>query len=368
MKKLGFGLMRLPLVDKEDPKNEIDLEEAKSLIDKFIESGFTHFDTAYMYHGEKSEETFRELVVKRYPRNSFTVTDKMPMMRIEKKEELEKIFNQQLERCGVDYFDYYWLHSLTKDYYEKAEEIDAFDFILKKKEEGKIKHIGFSYHDSAELLDEILTKHPEVECVQLQINYVDWEDENIQSRKCYEVCLKHDKDIMIMEPVKGGSLAEVPEEVEELFKSINPDKSIASWAIRFAASLDKVIYVLSGMTEMWQLEDNIEILDDFKPLDENEKKTLEKAVEIIKSSITIPCTACYYCTDGCPENISIPEYFSLYNDYKEYGKFSNTYFNNIRNNNGSPSDCIACGQCEEQCPQHIEIIKWLEEIAELEER
>ncbi len=368
MKRLGYGLMRLPLIDKEDPKSNIDMEETKKLVDKFMERGFTHFDTAYMYHREKSEDTFRELVTERYPRESYTVTDKMPMMYIEKEEDLEEKFNEQLKRTGVDYFDYYWLHSLTYNYYKKAEEVNAFDFIIKKKAEGKIKHIGFSYHDNAELLDEILTKYPEVECVQLQINYIDWEDENIQSRKCYETVLKHGKDVMVMEPVKGGSLAKVPEEVEALFKEINPNDSVASWAIRFAGSLDKVIYVLSGMTDMDQLEDNMNIFDNFKPLDEREMEAIGKAVEIIKSSIAIPCTACRYCVEDCPQNIAIPEYFALYNGYKQYGSFSGTYFNNLTRDFGKPSTCIECGQCEEQCPQHIEIISWLKEVVELAEK
>lgn len=229
MKKLGFGAMRLPQIEA-DGQWVIDMETTKKMFDAYLAAGFTYFDTAYMYHGGKSETTLRELVVKRYPRDAFTITDKLPLSGKPGADEMEGIFNEQLVRCGVDYFDYYWLHGVNRQNYEHAEKVGAFGFIQQKKAEGKTKHIGFSYHDTAELLDEILTAHPEVEYVQLQINYLDWEDEKIQSRKCYEVCVKHQKPVIVMEPIKGGRLAGLPEEAERLFKAKEPESSIASWA------------------------------------------------------------------------------------------------------------------------------------------
>jgi predicted aldo/keto reductase-like oxidoreductase len=366
-KKLGFGCMRLPVTDASD-MTSIDMEQMCTMVDTFLEKGFTYFDTAYMYHDFKSEVFLKEALVDRHPRETYTVATKLPTMMLKNQEDLERIFNEQLEKTGLEYFDYYLLHNLNVVNYKTAVKLDAYSFIKEKKTAGKIKHIGFSYHDSAELLDEILTAYPDIEFVQLQINYMDWENESIQSRKCYEVAVKHQKPVIVMEPVKGGTLANVPEEVSALFKSENAEASVASWAIRYAASLDNVKIVLSGMSNMDQLQDNMAQTIDFKPLDSKEISVVKKAVELLNNAITVPCTACLYCVEGCPKNIAIPNYFALYNAVKYGGrasdfKIESLYYANLTKEHGKASDCIACGKCEVSCPQHIEIIKHLGDVA-----
>ncbi len=365
-KKLGFGLMRMPLIDPDKPKT-VDIDHVCQMVDTFLERGFTYFDTAYMYHSFKSEKITKEVLVDRHPRHSYTLTTKLPIMFLKSEEDNQRIFDEQLEKCGVDYFDYYLLHNLGVDHYDMAKRFKSFEFVSKLKAEGKVKHIGFSFHDSAELLDEILTEHPEMEFVQLQINYIDWENESIQSLKCYEIARKHNKPVIVMEPIKGGSLIDIPKEAQEILKNDQPNMSMASWAIRFAASHEGIMMVLSGMSSLEQLIDNTSYMSDFKPMTSHEFKLIDDVVEIIKKSIIIPCTGCQYCVDGCPKNIPIPKYFTLYNaDKQSLNKGFSTqqmYYENTAATHGKASDCIGCKQCEKSCPQHLPIVEHLKTIA-----
>lgn len=366
-KKLGFGLMRLPLLDPNDQKS-IDMEQLKKMVDLFLDRGFTYFDTAYMYHDFASERAVKTALVERHARDCFTLTSKLPTMMLKTKEDQERIFNEQLEKCGVEYFDYYLLHALTKVTYETAQRLGSFDFVQQKKKEGKVRHIGISFHDSAELLEEILSAHPEIELVQIQLNYLDWDNKVIQSRQCYETIRRHGKEVLVMEPIKGGTLAKVPQRAAELLKGAEPDKSIPSWAIRFAASHEGVKMVLSGMSTLAQLDDNTSYMQDFKPFTPAEYDLVKKVVGIINEAITVPCTACHYCTKGCPKHIAIPEFFSIYNNHcqapMEGFSTQKFYYDTlIDHGSGKASACIGCKQCERMCPQHIEITKYLRDVA-----
>ena len=369
MKKLGFGMMRLPLPDP-NAQGQVDLAQVCAMVDTFLEQGFTYFDTAYMYHDFNSERIVRQTLVERHPRDCFTLATKLPLalMKDDAPEEQERIFQEQLEKCGVDYFDYYLLHNMNPETYARAQRLDSFAFLREKKAAGLVRNIGFSFHATAQLLDEILTAHPEVDFVQLQINYLDWESESVQSRKCYEAAVRHEKPVVVMEPVKGGTLAHMPEEAESLLKAAHPDWSLPAWGIRYAASLPNVMVVLSGMSNLEQVRDNTGYMADFQPLSAADQQVLAQAAEVIRKAQVIPCTACRYCVAGCPQHIAIPEYFELYNAIRRMGgrgvESQKARYQMHRRDHGAASDCVNCGQCESACPQHIQVPQWLEKVAE----
>lgn len=371
VKKLGFGTMRLPLTDRDDPKS-IDLEQVKKMADMFVERGFCYFDTAYPYHGEESENAVRKAVTERFPRKDILLADKMPIVRVKSTQDYDKFFNEQIKRCGVDYFDFYLLHNMGRDRYINTERYGGFEFAERLKKKGAVRKIGFSFHDDADTLDRILTEHPEVDFVQLQINYLDWDGAVAQSGRCYNTAVKHNKDVIVMEPVKGGTLAQLPPKAMELFKSFYGDKSeempsSASLAVRYAASLDKVKIVLSGMSDLAQLDDNTSYMCDFKPISEDERRLVEDITTVLKSSIKVPCTGCRYCLEECPVNINIPDYFGLLNLYAVTGKKTNMYYERYSMNHSKASECLKCGACEGICPQHIDIRGFIEEFAKLYE-
>lgn len=372
MKKLGFGLMRLPLTDPNDATS-IDIEQVNQMVDVFLENGFTYFDTAWMYCGFKSEDAVKTAIIERHDRNSFTLATKLHALYINSFDDRDRIFNEQRRKTGAEYFDYYLLHDVGAEHYEIYKKYDCFTWLSEKKKQGLVKNIGFSFHDGADLLDRVLTEHPEMDFVQLQINYLDWESEGVQSRRCYEVAVKHGKKVIVMEPVKGGTLAKVPAAAEKLFKENLPDMSAASWAIRFAAGLENVITVLSGMSNMQQLADNVSFMRDFKKLSDKELDVIKRATDIINASVAIKCTGCSYCTEGCPMKIAIPKYFSLYNaDLQEIAEKGwtphGTYYENLTKTFGKASKCVGCGQCESVCPQHLPVIKHLKTVAEYFEK
>lgn len=362
-KKLGFGCMRLPILNGKT--EQIDDEAFCRMIDSYMEQGFVYFDTAYPYHNQKSEEAIKRCLVQRYDRETFYLADKMPVWLVQKQADYQKYFDIQLERCGVEYFDFYLLHAMNRERLNDTEEKGGFAFIKKMKEEGRIRHIGFSFHDTAEVLDEILTKHPELEFVQLQINYYDWESETVQSRKCYETAVKHGVPVIVMEPVKGGTLANMVGEPARLLKGLCSDASFASFAIRYAASLENVMLVLSGMSDEKQLADNTSYMREFTPLSDKEKETIEAVVQELAKMPTIACTKCRYCVEGCPKKILIPELFSDYNMSVQFGvndQNRGSYAHHTAEN-GAAGDCIRCGKCETQCPQHLPIRELLEKVA-----
>jgi len=365
-KKFGFGCMRLPLFNKED-QTSFDFKTINQLMDTFIEKGFTYFDAAYTYHSYHCEEAVKKALIDRHKRDEYTLATKMPMRDIHSAEEQKRVFDEQCANCGVESFDYYLLHNIGVNSYKTACELDTFAFCYQKKQEGKIKKIGMSFHDTPELLEEILAAHhEELDFVQLQINYIDWENPGIQSRRCYEVARKYNLPISVMEPCKGGVLANVPEKAEKLMKDYNPQLSISSWAIRFAASQEGVFMVLSGMNTMEQVLDNTSYMADFKPLNDEEMGIIKQVIDIINAETAIQCTACRYCEHGCPKNIAIPDYFALYNSAKRQKvNFSSqqVYYNNISSKRGKAKDCVDCKQCEKACPQHLPITDYLRDVS-----
>ena len=361
--KLGFGLMRLPMLGE-----EVDVEQVKEMVDLFLGAGFTYFDTAYGYINGKSEQAIKTALVERYPRESFQLATKLPAWAGPKTaEEAQQMFYTSLERTGAGYFDFYLLHNLGDTRTESFEKFGIWEFAKARKEEGLIRHLGFSFHDTADKLDAILTAHPDMEFVQLQINYADWEDPRVQSRLCHEVARKHGKPVIIMEPVKGGSLVNLPEPVAKVFRDADPGSNLPSWALRFAASVDGLIVALSGMSSVEQMKDNLKTMKDFQPMTEEEYKVIDKARAALNAIPHIPCTSCQYCVKGCPMEINIPGVFEAMNkqyvfNHPEAAKGSYGW-NTSRG--GKASNCIQCGQCEGACPQHIDIINRLQTAVEM---
>lgn len=355
---LGFGLMRLP-----HKGLGIDIKQTSEMVDIFLENGFTYFDTAFIYPG--SEDAIRKALVERHPRESFTLATKLLAMAAPTEAMAKKELQTSLKRTQAGYFDYYLLHSIMNNNWKRYDKFNLWEFVKEEKEKGTIKHYGFSFHAGPDLLDKLLTEHPDVDFVQLQINYADWENKNIQSRLNYEVARKHGKQIVVMEPVKGGKLANPPEAVKKIFDEVNPGASYASWAIRFVASLDGILAVLSGMSNVEQMRDNTSFMKDFRPLNDREKEAIIKAQKIFGELPEIPCTSCRYCTKGCPKNIPIPDIFKIMNKRTFNGNLEEAtaeYKALTANGNGADA-CIRCLQCENACPQHIRITEELQKCA-----
>ena len=359
-KNFGFGCMRLPMNG-----DQVDIAETTRMVDEFLAQGFNYFDTSHGYIGGKSELALKECLTSRYPREAYSLTDKLTDSYFKTETDIRPFFESQLEACGVDYFDFYLMHSQNADNFKKFKACRAYETAFALKAEGRIRHVGLSFHDRAEVLDQILTEYPQIEVVQIQFNYLDYDDIAVQSRKCYEVCRKHGKPVLVMEPVKGGSLVNLPEEAKKALDDLHGG-SPASYAIRFAAGFPGMMMVLSGMSDLEQMKDNLSYMRDFKPLNETELAAVNKVQEIFHKMNMIPCTACRYCVEGCPKQISIPDLFAIMNIKQLHHDWNADYYyyEEVHTAPGRrASDCLKCGKCEKICPQHLPIRKLLEEIA-----
>ncbi len=358
-KNFGFGCMRLPMKN-----GEVDEEDFKQMIDAFLDGGFNYFDTAHGYLQGKSETALRDCLVARYPRNRFVLTNKLTNFYFKNEAEVRPFFESQLKICGVDYFDFYLMHAQSKENFAFFKKCRAYEQALEWKKEGKIRHFGISFHDTAEVLEQILFEYPQIEVVQIQLNYVDYDDPAVQSRKCLEVCNRFHKPVIVMEPVKGGNLVRLPEEARKYLEELGT-ASTASYAIRFAAGCEGVFMTLSGMSDRAQMNDNLSFMKDFTPLNEKERRAIDQVCAVFRSMHLIPCTACRYCTEGCPKKISIPDLFSCMNAKNIYHDWNADYYYTqvYTKNNGKASACIGCGKCEKACPQHLPIRSLLKEVA-----
>ena len=358
-KNFGFGCMRLPMNG-----DEVNLEETKQMVDAFLDAGFNYFDTAHGYIQGKSETALKACLTSRYPRDKYILTNKLSGGFFKTEADIRPLFESQLEACGVDYFDFYLMHAQGEGCYPHYKKCRAYETAFELKKEGKVRHVGISFHDRAEFLEQILTEYPEIEVVQIQFNYVDYDDLAVQSRKCYEVCRKYNKPVLVMEPVKGGNLVNLPEEAKAVLENLHGG-SPASYAIRFAAGFPGMMMVLSGMSSLQQMQDNISFMQDFKPLNEQEMEAIRQVQEIFKTKNLIPCTACRYCTDGCPQHISIPDLFAVMNTKQIHHDWNaDYYYDDVYTGPGrKASDCLKCGKCEKVCPQHLPIRQLLEDMA-----
>lgn len=359
IKKLGFGFMRLPMLG-----DEVDIEQTKEMVDLFMAGGFSYFDSSWGYMKGKSEEAMRTAIVERYPRKRFQIATKCPAFIAKSEEEAKGMIHTSLKRLGTDYVDFYLLHNLGGSRTQRFEDFGIWEHVRDLKAKGVVRHIGFSIHDGADALDAVLSRHPEAEFVQFQLNYDDWESPTVQARRCYEVARKHRKPIVVMEPLKGGVLADPPESAARILREADPGASAASWGIRYAASLEGIVTVLSGMSTIGQMRDNVSFMENFQPLNPEERATVGRAGEAIRAIPRIPCTACGYCVDGCPQNIAIPGVFGAYNRKLVYGDIKEAvgHYALEVTTNGRASDCVACGNCERVCPQHVEIVRSLATI------
>lgn len=362
-RKLGFGAMRLPMFSETEP----DMKQITEMVDCFMERGYNYFDSAFTYLGGHSEEYLGKALVSRYPREDFLLATKSPMFEPTPQSELYKRIDVQRGRYGTDYFDYYLLHNIAGVREKYFRENGAWEFLSDVKEKGIVKHIGFSFHDGPEMLDRLLTEHPEVDFVQLQINYMDWFNETVRSKDNYEVAVKHGKPVIVMEPIKGGSLMGMPKEISDIFKKANPDMSFAQWALRYVISLENVAVVLSGMSTIEQMRENTEFMKDERVLTDDEQKVIDQVREAMGKVPIVGCTACRYCTEVCPVGIKIPELIAGYNDYIRYGEAGgrSAYMMNAVRSGVAPSECLECHACEGNCPQQIEITKYLKEMTRL---
>ena len=363
-KKLGFGCMRLPVL--EGNQGSIDLPEFERMVDTFLERGFTYFDTAWMYHDHMSERAVGEALVARHPRESFTLATKMPLSMLggADADEQAETFEEQLRRLRTDYVDFYLAHNVNVNTYKTAQRLGTFEFMAEQKRAGRMRAIGFSFHDTAEMLEQVLSEHPEVDFVQLQINWLDWTSPSIQSGKCYEVARAHGKPVVVMEPIKGGTLANLPEAALRELARVAPDATPAELAIRYAASLEGVACVLSGMSTPEQLDENTRFMGTFEPLGDDVRAALVRAKKIMQAEQAIPCTSCRYCVRGCPAGIDIPGYFSMYNAAKrgQGAGHEQMYYRQMMQRQAGPAACVKCGTCETACPQHIFVRDMLVEV------